>query len=154
MGVERGNYGTSAKSSSHAESSCRLKEFTEGAVTIGVRSQYSTMRIEKGYFLRRCRLGSCRTLKGWPLKPGRTGGIKKRLGSRSSPPENILYTNMRSPRRRRPSQHSRSTYDSRRKPFTSLVANRWVCSRQLASTTRFGEQACIAYSRWGRTNVL
>ncbi len=43
----RGNYGTSANSSSHAESSCRLKEFREGAVTIGVGSllQYFTTRV-------------------------------------------------------------------------------------------------------------
>ncbi len=64
---------------------------------------------------------------------------------------------MRSSRRRclrkecRPSRRSRSSYNSRWKPFTSLVANRWNCSKQMASVTRFGEQACITFSRWGRT---
>ncbi len=110
--------------------------------------------------LRRRRLGPCRNLKGWPLKPGRTGGIKNRLGLRSYPPEDILYSTMRSPLRRRlrkeckPSRRSRSSYSSRPKHFTSLVANRWICSKQWASTTRFGEQACMANSKWGRTNVL
>ncbi len=55
-----GDNGASAKSSSHAESSWRLKEFTEGAVTIGMGSlfQYFTTRIEKDDFLRRRLLGS------------------------------------------------------------------------------------------------
>ncbi len=45
----RGTYGTSANSSSLAESSGRLKELMEGAVTIGVRSlfQYFTAHVEK-----------------------------------------------------------------------------------------------------------
>ncbi len=57
MGGNRrtGNYGTSANSSSHAESSWHLREFTEGVVTIGVGSlfQYFTTRVEKDDFLRR-----------------------------------------------------------------------------------------------------
>ncbi len=61
-GVEgsTGNHGTSTYSSSHAESSWHLKEFTEGALTIGVGSlfQYFTTRIEKDDIPRRCRLGS------------------------------------------------------------------------------------------------
>ncbi len=71
--------------------------------------------------------------------------------------ENILYTTMRSPRRRRlrkecrPRGRSRSSYGTRWKPFTGLVTNR---SRQSASATRFGGPFCIAYSRWGRTNML
>ncbi len=95
------NNRTSASSSPHAESSWRLKEFAEGAVTIGMVSlfQYFTTRVEKDAFLRRRRLGPCRTFRGWPLKPGRTGGIKKRLESRSYPPETIFYTTMRSSRR-------------------------------------------------------
>ncbi len=62
---------------------------------------------------------------------------------------------MRSPRRRRlrkgcrPSRRSRSSYGSRLKPFTSLEANRWISSKQSASATRRGEQACVAYSRRG-----
>ncbi len=65
-GIGWGNYGTSANSSSHATSSWRLKEFTEGAVTIGVgsRFQYFTTRIKKDGFLQRHQLGPCRTLKG------------------------------------------------------------------------------------------
>ncbi len=35
---------------------------------------------ENDVFLLRRLLGPCRTLKGWTLKPGRTDGIKKRLG--------------------------------------------------------------------------
>ncbi len=60
------NYETSANSSSHTESSLRLKEFTEGAVTKGVGSllQYFMTRVEKDGFLQRRRLGPCRTLKG------------------------------------------------------------------------------------------
>ncbi len=87
-----GNYGTSANSSSHAKSSWRLKEVTEGLVTVEVGSlfQYFTTSVEKDDFLRRRRLWPCRTLKGWPPKPGRTRGIKKRLVSRSNPPENIF----------------------------------------------------------------
>ncbi len=63
---------------------------------------------------------------------------KTRQGSRSRPLGNILYTTMRSPRRRRlrkksrPSRRSRSSNDSRRKHFTSLVANRWVRSWAIA----------------------
>ncbi len=88
------------------------------------------------------------------LEPGRTDGTKKRLGSRSDPPENTLYAPMSSPRVRRLcqecrlSRRSRSSYGSRRKTFTSLIVNRWTCSKQSASAPRFGEQACIAYSRW------
>ncbi len=33
---------------------------------------------ENGVFMLRRLLGPCRTLKGWTLKPGRTGGIKDR----------------------------------------------------------------------------
>ncbi len=83
-----------------------------------------------------------------------------RLGSRINPPENILYTTMRSPRRRRLrkecrlSRRSHSSYGNRRKFFRSLVAKRWICSKQSVSETRFDEQACIAYSRWGQTNVF
>ncbi len=61
-----GNYGTLACSSSHVKLSWYLKEFTKGAVTIGVGSlfQYFTTRVEKDDFLRRRRLGPCKTLKG------------------------------------------------------------------------------------------
>ncbi len=34
-----------------------------------------------------------------------------------------------------------------RKPFPSLVTNCRIFSKQSASATRFGEQACLAYSR-------
>ncbi len=71
--IRTGNHGTSANSSSHAESSRRLNELTAGASLF----QHITTCIEKDDFLRRRRLGPCRTLKGLPLKPGRTGGIKK-----------------------------------------------------------------------------
>ncbi len=85
-----GNRGTSANKSSHVESRWCLSELTEGAVTIEVVSLFQdfTTRIEKDNFRGKRRLGPCVTLKGWPLKPGRTSGIKKRLGSRSNPPEN------------------------------------------------------------------
>ncbi len=53
-----GSNGTSANSSSHAESSWRLKEFTEG---VGSLFQYFTARVEKGDSLRMRRLGLCRT---------------------------------------------------------------------------------------------
>ncbi len=71
-----GNHGTSANSSSNAESSWCLNEMTEGAVTIEVGSlfQYFTTRSKKDDFL-----------------PRRLGRIKKGLGSRSNPPDNILY---------------------------------------------------------------
>ncbi len=48
-----------------AESSWRLKEFMEGVVTTGVGSlfQYFMPRVEKGNFLRRRRLGTCRPSK-------------------------------------------------------------------------------------------
>ncbi len=60
-----GNNEASANSSSHEESSWRLKEFTEGLLTKGVWSmfQYFTTRFEKDDFVRRRRLGPCRTLK-------------------------------------------------------------------------------------------
>ncbi len=156
-GVRRiGNYRISANISSHAELSWRLNQLTEGAFTIlKWEVQYFITRIERDNFLRRRRLGLCRTLKGWPLTPGRTGGIKKRLGSRSNPQENTLHTAMRSPRRRRlfyECRHSHSSCGRWWKPFTSLVANLWICSKQSASATRFGEQACKAYSKWGRIN--
>ncbi len=136
------NFGSSAYKSSQADSSWRK-----------VRLQKSGEPFPKFYdSYWKGRLSSedpCRTLKGWPLKPGRTGGINKRLGSRSNPPENILYTTMRSPRRRRlrkecrPSRRSLSSYGSRRKPFTSLVSNRWIFSNQSGLEKRYGEQACI-----------
>ncbi len=51
MGVGRGgkNIRTSANNSSHAESSCHLKELAEEVVTIGVGNLflYFTIRIEK-----------------------------------------------------------------------------------------------------------
>ncbi len=65
-GIEgKGHYGTSANSLSYAESSWRWKEFTEGAVTKGVGSQFLhfTTRVEKDEFLRRRQLGPCRTMK-------------------------------------------------------------------------------------------
>ncbi len=63
MGVGRGghrrtgNHGTSASNSSYAESSWRLKELTEEAVTIGVGSlfQHFTTCVEKDDFIRRRR---------------------------------------------------------------------------------------------------
>ncbi len=57
-------------------------ELTEGAGTkkVGCLFQNFTTRIEKVNFLRRRRLGPCRALKGRPLKPGRTGGIKNEAG--------------------------------------------------------------------------
>ncbi len=47
-----GNQGTSANSSSHDESSWRLKEFMEGVATMGVGSlfQHFTTRIEEDDF--------------------------------------------------------------------------------------------------------
>ncbi len=61
-----GNHGTSANSSSYAESRWRLKKLTEGAITIEVGSLFQNFanRIEKDDFLRRHRLGPCRTLNG------------------------------------------------------------------------------------------
>ncbi len=60
-GEDRGtvSHGTSANSSSHAESSWRLNELTEWAVATHVGSlfQYFTTRTEKDDFLRRRRLG-------------------------------------------------------------------------------------------------
>ncbi len=50
-----GNHGTSADSSSHAQSSCRLNESTEGAVTIKVESLFENfaVRVEKDDFLQK-----------------------------------------------------------------------------------------------------
>ncbi len=139
-----GNHGTSANSSSHT---WHLNELMEGAVTLEVGSlfQYFTTRIERDDVLRRRRLRPCRILQGCPLKPCHTDGIKKRPGPRSNSPENTLRAVMRSRRKRgqcrghRPRRRSRSLYGSRRKPTTSLVANRWICAKQSASATRFGE---------------
>ncbi len=50
----------------------------------------------------------------------------------------------------RPSRRCRSSFGSRRKPFTILVASRWVYCKQPASATKFGEQVCITHSRSGR----
>ncbi len=33
-------------------------------------------------------------------------------------------------------------------PSRASSPNRWICSRQSASATRLGDQACISYSRW------
>ncbi len=85
------------------------------------------------------------------LKPGRTSGIKKRMGSRSNSKVNILYAARISLQRRmllrerRPSRRICSAYGRWQKPITRLVANRWICSKQ---STRFGEPACVAYLRW------
>ncbi len=61
-----GNYGISVNIYSHGESSWGLKEFTEGAVTIGAGSIFHFFKtpVEKDDFLRRRRQGPCRTLKG------------------------------------------------------------------------------------------
>ncbi len=74
-----GNHGTSANSSSHAESSWRLNELTEGEVTIEVGACSNILRLvlKKEDFLQRLPLGPSITLKGRPPRPGRTGGIKK-----------------------------------------------------------------------------
>ncbi len=152
-----GNHGTSENSSSHS-----TLEGIDGRYSwnkSGSLFQYLTTRIEKDDFLRRHWLGPCRTLKGWPLKPGRTGVIYKRPGSRSYPPENSLHTAISPPRSWRlckeckPSRRSGFLNGSRRNTFTSLGANRWISTKQSASPSRFGEQACIAYSRWDLTNV-
>ncbi len=146
MGVGRegnrraGNYGISVNISSHGE-------FTEGAVTIGVGCifQYFTTPVEKDDFLRRRRLGPCRTLKG------RVCGIKKRLVSRpilqkafcirlrglhggdacvrSADPADVVVPHMavgRNPLR------------------TSAPTAGFAPYVQSASATRFVEQACIA----------
>ncbi len=70
------NHGTSVNNSSHVESGWRLNELTEGVVKIEVGSLFQnfTIRIKKDGILRRCRLGPCKTLKGWPFKPCLTGG--------------------------------------------------------------------------------
>ncbi len=85
-----GNYETSANSSSHGESSWRLKELTEWLLTrwVGSMFQYFTTRFEKDDFVRRRRLGHCSTLKEWPIKPGCSGGINTRLGLGSYPQKN------------------------------------------------------------------
>ncbi len=85
-----GNFETSANSSSREESSWRLKEFTEGLHSNGVGSmfQHFTTRFEKDDFVRRGRLGPCRTLKEWSIKPGCSGGINTRLGLGSYPQKN------------------------------------------------------------------
>ncbi len=123
-----GNRGTSACSSYHAKSSWRLKELTEGAVTIvaGSLFQYFTTRIEKDCFLRRRRLGPCSMSKGLPLNPGCSDGIKKILESRSNLSENTMYMVMKSLRRRRlrkecrPSGRSRSLYVVGENPLRDL----------------------------------
>ncbi len=51
------------------------------------------------------------------------------------------------------SRRNLSSYGRRRKPFTSLVVNRWIPPKQSASEVRFGEHGCVMYSKWGRTNV-
>ncbi len=63
-------------------------------------------------------------------------------GSRSNPPNS---TSFMAKRQRR----SGSLLSSRRKPFTSLVANRWILCKQSSSTIRFGEHVSIAYSKGG-----
>ncbi len=40
-----------------------------------------------------------------------------------------------------------------RRPVTSLIANLWICSERLIFATRFGNQACILYSRCGGTSA-
>ncbi len=67
-------YGISTNSCSHAEWRWSLKGLAEGVV----KKEWEpvavfTARVENNDFLRRRWLGPYRTLKGWPLKPGRTG---------------------------------------------------------------------------------
>ncbi len=38
--------------------------------------------------------------------------------------------------------------------YDNIATNRWICFKQSAPAIRFGEQTCIAYSRWGRINAL
>ncbi len=77
---ESGNYGTYANIFNHTEYSWRLNGWTEGTVTLEVGSLFQnlTTHFEKDDFLRRHRLGACRTLKKEYLNSGRTGEIKTR----------------------------------------------------------------------------
>ncbi len=62
--IRMGNHGTSANNPCRTESSWRLKELTEGVVTLSVGNlfQYFTTRVEKDDFLRRRRLGLYQTV--------------------------------------------------------------------------------------------
>ncbi len=128
-----GNYGTSANSSSQAESGWCLKEFTEEVVSIvvGRLLQYSNTRVEKDNFLRKRRLEPCTIRWLWGHHMGDTCW-------RRSGPRDVVDPHMA----------------VRENPFTSLVACCWICSTQSALATGFCEQACIAYSRWGKANAL
>ncbi len=80
---------------------------------------------------------------------------KKRLGSRPNPPKNKLYVAMRTLRRRRLFRECRPRRRNLlHRSFTSLVANRWNCSKQSTSLTRFDGHTYIVYSKWGITSML
>ncbi len=150
----RRNRRTSANKSSRIVSSWRLNELTEGVVTIEMRNPFQNLvtRIEKDAFLRIHRLGPCRTSNGWPFNPGRTGRIKRGWG-----PDPILQ---KTHCMRLWGFHRDNAYLGSADPAVvgvphmAVGANHWIRSKQSASAIRFGEQACLAYSKWGRTNVL
>ncbi len=140
MGRNRrtGNHETSSTSSSHAESSWRLAELTEGLVRIAMGSlfPYSTIGNEKDDFLRRRRLRALQNFERMTSQARQYWRNKKQAGVQILSPENTSYTAMMSPWRRRlckeckPSRRSRSSYGSRQKPISNLVAKRWICSKQ------------------------
>jgi len=82
---------------------------------------------------------------------------KKQCGSTPSLPVTILYVSMRSSRcllfssEVNFSLFSLSYYGNLQKPLTILVALLWTLSRQSISLRRYGDQACMAYCKWGLT---
>ncbi len=119
------NHGTSANKSSYVESSFEIRRSWVDS--------YWGEHLSSKAMTRTLQNFERMTSQAWP----HWRNEKRGWGSRPNPP--AINAAMRSPRRGRlfeecrSSRRSRSSWGSQRKPFTSLVAKRWICSKQLAS---------------------
>ena len=148
--------------SSH-RSSRFLNTLTVSAMTTdsGNLFQCGTTRWLKKFLLNSNLLLLVYSFNSCPLVPYRfLSCVKKQYGSTPSLPVKILYVSMRSPRcllfssEVSFSHFSLSSYSNLQKPLTTLVALLWTLSMQSISLHRYGDQACMAYSKWGLTKPL
>ncbi len=129
-----------------AESNWRLNELTDGAVMIQVGSLFWNVKTRIEFPTWNLQHFLKMTLQAWPH-----WGNKKEAGVRIQCSRKHIICSYEVSMECRPSRRSCSLYGPRGKP---LWAHRWLCSEQSALAPRVGDQACIAFSRWGTLSVL